>query len=189
VKTKFTQRRIKARKESAADNPSPFALVQTAIALCQLRKKERQGYDLQPAHYFPAAKKLLDEAKDYLSIDRKKFAANAMIAMDWGNPEHYARTGRTIPFEVLLRRHDDFKSGGNNESKKHRTWVGAITTQAGLEKAIRRYFDKLESTRIIGAKAMTRNEWNCLLENQGQAVQQRAAKRVKGASSEKIQSA
>lgn len=109
------------------------------------------------------------------------------ITMGWANAEQYASVGQPIPFDLLLRKHDDDDSGtgrknpskATTQSKKHRTWVGAITTLNGLEKAIRRYFSASDAGRIIKAKAMTPDEWRSLLQAQNNAVQGRAAKRVK----------
>jgi hypothetical protein len=156
-------------KASAADNPSPFELAQIAIALFQLHKKERHGYYLQCAHYFSAAKKLLDDARDYLEIDWKEHADNVTDALFSRFPKN-----QTFSFDELLQ-----PSGEESKGKKSRTWIGTITTQNGLEKAIRRYFSRLEAARIIQSGRMTGNERNVLLEAQKRAVQQRAAKRVK----------
>jgi hypothetical protein len=181
---------------TAIDVPSPFELAQTAIALCQLRYESRHGIPSpNPVRFFKEAKTLLAEARSYLERGDKDmggFIAGLSIRLGAKGVNRFFRAGLPASFSDLLREKKpesaiSGQSRSNEQMKKHRTWVGSITTENGLEKAIRRYFSKVEAARIIRAKAMTENERNYLLEKQKQAVQRRAAKRVKGVSIEKSQ--
>ena len=172
------------RTEKGNTWPNAFELTRTAIALCQLRRDEQPGISADPANYFPAAGRLLDAARAYLetiATDPQKREAERMIAMDWGAPEHYRVIGLSIPFDILLR-----SSGETGGGKKRRTHAGAITTQNGLQKAIRRYFSTSDSTRIIHCRVVTWDEYQELLSAQNRAIERRAAKRVKGTIAEKF---
>jgi hypothetical protein len=165
-------------KASATEASLPFELSQIAIALCQLDKKERQGYGHQPDHYFRAAKRLLDEARDYLETDWNEHWDNVKDTLFDLIPKN-----KTFTFDELLE-----PSGEISKGKKSRTRLGAITTPNGLKKAIRHYFSKPEAARIIKDRAMSGKQFHFLKAAQKAAVEQRAAKRVKRASAEKIQS-
>jgi hypothetical protein len=180
------QKKAKLTASKSTDAwPTPFELVQTAIALCRLRKDSASGDCSDPANLLPAAGRLLDEARAYLDAvkkDPKKRESERKVAMEFGVPEDYHNLNRPIPFDVLL-----LSSGEISRGKKLRTNVGVVTTRNGLEKAIRRYFPESESTRIISREAMTWDEYERLLASQSQAIAHRAAKRVKGKDRQKSQ--
>jgi hypothetical protein len=172
--TKKSQKRSNSGKASASDAPSPFELAQTAIALCQLGKKDPESFP--PSKYFRRATELLAEAKNHLAEDWPANIALFKIRMEipGENFGNYRLAGIPIPFSKLLIELDEPHAG-----KKPRTSVGTINTQNGLATAIRRYFSKVEAARIIQAKAMTCDEWQKLRTAQRESVKLRAEKRVK----------
>jgi hypothetical protein len=163
--------------EVSSPKPTPFELVQTAIALCGLSKKDPQFFS--PKDFFAEAHVLLAKAKDYLREDWK-----ANLGQFWSSyldtVESFRDANLPIPFHCLLREVRITSAG-----KKSRTYVGTINTQNGLEKAIRRYFPREIAARLIRAQAMTSTEHQQLLRSQKMAVQKRSSKRVKGANNEK----
>jgi hypothetical protein len=166
---------------------TPFELAQIAIALCELRQT-RPGIPLfnQPADYFRQAKTLLAEAQRFLKEPQSDATANLLVRLGNANIEHYFRAGKSVPFDLLLKPKRE-QGSPKKKSKKSRTHVGTINTLNGLEKAIRRYFSKTDAARIMRAKAMTQKQREHLIQAQKNAVQERAAKRVKGSSSKKSQ--
>jgi hypothetical protein len=167
--------------------PTPFELAQTAIALYQLRLA-RPGIPIlnQPADYFRQAKTLLAEAQRFLKEPQSDATANLLVRSGNANIEHYFRAGKSVPFDLLLKPKRE-QGSQKKKSKKSRTHVGTINTLNGLEKAIRRYFSKTDAARIMRARAMTEKQWGHLIQAQKNAIQERAAKRVKGSSSKKSQ--
>jgi hypothetical protein len=79
-----------------------------------------------------------------------------------------------VPFDRLLWPLDEPSPG-----KKPRTFLGAITTPNGLEKAIRRCFSKGDASRIIKAQQMTKDEIEQLRKANQRAIERRVEKRVK----------
>ena len=171
------------RPNAAGEGPSPFELALTAIVLCKLDNKDPQTYP--PSRYFDRAESLLAEARRYLSPEcqqQRREAVAKLLSGFLDSPEALRDANLAIPFDRLLWTVD-----GRSPGKKQRTYLGAITTPTGLEKALRRYFPKRDATRIIKAQAMTDDEVQRLLRAKREAVARRAAKRVKGRSAEKSQ--
>ena len=163
---------MKTQKTPKTKFPTPFELAQIAVALCRLRKEEHRGIYPDPRHHFEEAKRLIAEAKNYLDTNWKEHAANVIDGLFSRLPKN-----QTLSFDELLH-----PSGENSKGKKSLTDVATITTQNGLKKAIRRYFPKVEATRIIRDRHMTGDEVKTLLNAKQRAVEKRSAKRVKRAS-------
>jgi hypothetical protein len=161
--------------------PTAFELAQTAITLCQLHGKDLEQFP--PERYFDKADSLLAKARTYINEEQVRREALNHLGSDLlDTAEGYRIANRPIPFECLLRPIDRPSKG-----KKLRTQVGTVTTEGGLEKAIRRYFSPSDASRIIKARSLTGNEWDQLINAQKNAVRNRAAKRVKGTIAEKSQ--
>jgi hypothetical protein len=163
----------------SSKNITPFELAQTAIALCHLRSQAWPDDDWQRKAFFRKAKASLAEAQEFLHEAPKDSAAIIMFRYGFEDLDLCFRAGQSAPFDLLLKPIPE-QSRGDIKSKKPRTHVGTITTINGLEKGINRWFSKADAHRIIRAKAMKENEWKQLLQAQKNAIQVRAAKRVKG---------
>ena len=180
-----------------SSKPTPFELTQIAVALCQMRKGERPGIYPQPGQHFEEAKALLEEAQVDLETNGKKFAAQATFTLfgKAGSPEAYCALRKPIPFKILLQKCDPAKlatgepgqSSARVQAKKKRTWVGSITTEHGLEVAVRRWFPPVIAGRIIRNKTMRPGEWKKLCRAQQNAIARRARARVKRQSTKIIQ--
>ena len=168
------KRKCSVAQMSQPTKPSPFEL---AFIAALLAARDKNSSASPAGNYIPEADSLLKSAALYLEQPSGEEQLKWML-------DTLGYTSFT--FDQLLSLVGLPEKEG---PKKLRTMVGSITTRNGLEKAIRRYFSRPEAARIIRADRMTEEERKTLLEKREQAIQARAAKRVKRANGKKIQSA
>lgn len=181
--------KIKSKKSKGLDivtDFSAFEVTQIAIALCQLHKKYPES--LPPRAYFRDAVSLLLEAQTFLDgipVGFERFKSHFIFGPQ--SFENYRDSGGLIPFSQLLKRCLPSQMPMPLGRKKARTFVGPITTTTGLEKAIRRYFERSEAAKMIRANGLTYKQFQQLLHFQKTAISERASKRVKGANDKNSQ--